>query len=101
MWYFSVGGAKSIVDSDTGGPKSLLLGKFTMLSLLLLPPRGGQTPLPTSMGGPCPDLPLWIRHWASVVLLHLVDDSRLCLSGQDGRLFPERVGFAIVNRVRI
>src|SRR6218665_525511 len=35
-----------------GGPKSsLLLGKFTMLSLLFLPPREGQTPFPTSMGG--------------------------------------------------
>src|SRR6218665_1618932 len=50
--YFSVVGAKSVADIDTGGgPKSLHFDKFTMLSLLFLPPRGGQTPLPTSMGG--------------------------------------------------
>src|SRR6218665_2609051 len=38
MCYFSVGGPNS--RQRYGGPKSLLLGKFTMLSLLFLPPRG-------------------------------------------------------------
>src|SRR6218665_1048918 len=55
-WYFSVGGPIRS-RQRYGGPKSLLLGKFTMLSLLFLPPRGAQTPLPTSMGG-WPDSPL-------------------------------------------
>jgi len=59
---FSVGGAKSVADIDTGGPKSLLFDIFTMLSLLFLSIEGGQTPLPTSMGGPWPDLPPWIHH---------------------------------------
>ena len=45
-------GAKSIADSDTEGPKSLLLGKFTMLSLLFLPPMGAMAGF----------APLWIRH---------------------------------------
>src|SRR6218665_2217173 len=38
--YFSVVGAKSVADIDTGGgPKSLHFDKFAMLSLLFLPPR--------------------------------------------------------------
>jgi len=54
---FSVGGAKSVANIDTRGPKSLLFDIFTVLPLLFLTPKGGQTPLPTSMGGPWPDLP--------------------------------------------
>src|SRR6218665_2054656 len=56
-------GAKSVAGIDTGRPKSILFNKITILPLLSLSRRGGQTPLPISMGGPWPDLPPWIRHW--------------------------------------
>jgi len=45
------------------GSKTLNFWKFTLFWLFCLPPRGGQTPLPTSMSeGPWSDWPLWIRH---------------------------------------
>src|SRR6218665_4157060 len=59
---FSVGEAKSVADIDTGGPISLLFDIFTMLSLLFLSIEGGQTPLPTSMGGHGRICPPWIHH---------------------------------------
>src|SRR6218665_3042913 len=34
-----------------GGPNSLIFNKITILPLLFLSRRGGQTPLPISMGG--------------------------------------------------
>src|SRR6218665_2892116 len=40
---FVRGGAKFVADIDTGeGPKSLHFDKFTMLSLLFLPPKGAK-----------------------------------------------------------
>src|SRR6218665_2442909 len=33
------------------GAKTLNFGKFTLLSLFFLPPKGGQTPFSTTMGG--------------------------------------------------
>src|SRR6218665_996505 len=51
MVFFHRGGAKSVADIATEGPKSLLLKKITILPLLFLSQRGGQTPLPISMGG--------------------------------------------------
>src|SRR6218665_226754 len=50
-------GAKSVADIDTGGPKSLLFDKFTVLSLLFLPSRGGPNSIANFDGGPWPDLP--------------------------------------------
>src|SRR6218665_2203039 len=44
-------GARSVADIDKGGAKSLHFANFTILSLFFLPPEGGQTPLPTSVGG--------------------------------------------------
>src|SRR6218665_579999 len=44
-----------------GGLKSLHFINFTILSLFFLS-RGGQTPLPTSMGGAMAGFAPWIRH---------------------------------------
>jgi len=56
MWNFSVGGGGQIRNQQRyGGPKSLLLGKFTML--LFLPPKGGPNSIANFYGGPWPDLP--------------------------------------------
>ncbi len=83
MWYFSVGGGgKSVADIDTGA-KSLHFDKFTMLSLLFLPPRGPNS-IANFDGGPWPDLPPpWIRHclcliYTSPILIHHLLLLRLC-----------------------
>ena len=55
-------GGKSVADIATGGPKSLLFNKITILPLLFLSQRGGQTPFPISMGGHGRICPPWIRH---------------------------------------
>jgi len=53
---FFRGGAKSVADIDTGGPRSLLFDKFKMLSLLFLPPRGAKLQWQLRWV-PWPDLP--------------------------------------------
>src|SRR6218665_3606325 len=62
MWYFPSGGAKSVADIDRGA-KILTFRQIHSAIITLSALEGGQTPLPTSMGGPWPDLPAWIRHW--------------------------------------
>src|SRR6218665_2532175 len=96
--YFSVrGGAKSVADSDTGGPKSLLLAKFTMLSLLFLPRRGANSianfdgghgricPPGSATGGtyPCP-LEFWkfcvFCSWCQLNCKHFENYHRTCIT---------------------
>jgi len=54
-------GAKSVADLDKGGSKILTYRQFhnilSYFHIILSSPEGGQTPLPTSMGGPWLDLP--------------------------------------------
>ena len=63
MWYFSVGGGKSVPDIDTGGAKILTFTQIYNAIITLSAPEGGQTLLPTSMGGHGRICPPWIRHW--------------------------------------
>ena len=49
MCYFSVGGAKSVADIDTGA-KILTFRQIHNAIITLSAPKGGQTPLPTSIG---------------------------------------------------
>jgi len=57
-------GAKSSTRHRYGGAKILTFRRNHIATIALSAPEGGQTPLPTSMGGPWPDLPPpWIRHW--------------------------------------
>src|SRR6218665_2687378 len=56
-FFFHRGGQICSRHRYGGWPKSLLFNKITILPLLFLSQRGGQTPLPISMGGPWPDLP--------------------------------------------
>src|SRR6218665_834383 len=49
MCYLSVGG--QIADSDTGGGKIITFSQIHNAIITLSSPEGGQTPLPTSMGG--------------------------------------------------
>ena len=50
MWYFPVGGAKSIAGTNTGG-KICTFRQIHNYIITFSAPEGGQTPLPTSMGG--------------------------------------------------
>jgi len=60
MWRSSAWGPKPIANIDRG---NLTFGKIET-TLFFLPPRGGQTPLPTSIGvGAMARLAPWIRHW--------------------------------------
>src|SRR6218665_78685 len=59
VWSFSIAGGQVRSRHRYGGPHSLLFNKITILPLLFLSRRGGQTPLPISMGGHgriCPHL---------------------------------------------
>ena len=54
--WFSVGGPNSVAHINQEGQKSLNSHKFTILSLLFLPPRGPNS-IANFEGGPWPDLP--------------------------------------------
>src|SRR6218665_3759999 len=85
--FFRVGGAKSVADIDTGGPKSLHFDKFTMLSLLFLPRSRGPNSIANFDGGVAgfapldPPLsrmhnreipsPVWLYH-TNALLFHLL-----------------------------
>src|SRR6218665_3581976 len=70
MCYFSVGGPNS--RQRYGGAKIITFRQIHNAIITLSAPDGGQTPLPTSMWGPWPDLPpgsatvnpkpRWLRH---------------------------------------
>src|SRR6218665_2023176 len=63
MWYFPTeGGAKSVTDIGMGGQNPYISTNSQYYNYSFCP-RGGQIPLPTSMRGPWPDFPPWIRHW--------------------------------------
>ena len=49
MWYFSIGGAKSIANINTGG-KIIIFRQIHNAIITLSAPEGGQTSLTTSMG---------------------------------------------------
>jgi len=48
IWYFSIGGAKSVADIDNGG-KILTFQLIYNAIVTFSAPRGAQTPLPTSI----------------------------------------------------
>jgi len=58
-------GRKSVADIDRGA-KILTFRQIHSAIITLSALEGGQTPLPTSMRGPWPDLPPWIRHCPAV-----------------------------------
>src|SRR6218665_234233 len=90
-----------------GGGKSLHFDKFTILSLLFLPPYSdpfevvskrlsselcGQTPLPTSMGGGMAGFaPFCILHWLRI---------QSCISIQLGIKFAELVAAQITKPIK-
>src|SRR6218665_1873459 len=52
IWYFYIGGAKSVADIPTGGgPKSLLFSKITILPLPFLSQRGAKLHCQFRWGG--------------------------------------------------
>ena len=60
-------GAKSVAHIETGA-KILTFPQIHNAIVTLSAPEGGQTPLPTSMGGHGRICPLWIRHWLCALL---------------------------------
>src|SRR6218665_1744404 len=57
MYWFSVREAKSVAHIDYGGAKILKFTRIHNSIITVSAPKGGQTPLPTLMGEPWPDLP--------------------------------------------
>src|SRR6218665_1773618 len=62
MWYFSMGGAKSVTDIDTGGQKPYISTNAQCYHYSFCP-RGGPNSIDNFDGGHVPICPPWIRHW--------------------------------------
>src|SRR6218665_3259221 len=56
-------GAKSVTDIDTGVGQNPYISTNSQCYHCSFCPKGGQTPLPTSMGGHG-RIPPWIHHWS-------------------------------------